>query len=118
VIFTFAVLIPNGKPGCVEPSMIIFEFRDGSSDKRVIVLSDKVFPARLKVIVSITAVPFDLAFITASRKVPGPASALDVTIKVSATAVRQLHRATRRSDRSLFKRIWVQEVRPKNRVRR
>ena len=104
--------MPNAFPGWEVPSITNFDGRV-IVPLIIIVLSNSVVPGRANKMVSITRSPFAVAFSTASRKVPGPVSALEVTVNVSASVVRQLQRATRSRNSGLLRYIWVQGFAPK-----
>src|ERR1700743_53794 len=72
-------------PGWVDASNIKFELTVGKLLKMVIVEFDK-----LNCIMSCVAVPFAAACVKASRKVPGPESALLVTVKTGEKSVKTL----------------------------
>ena len=81
---TRAPLMPKGVPACVVPSIVRLELTAGRAEARVMVLPAWLWSAKLKLIRSGVADPLAAACVKASRKVPGPLSALEVTGKVVA----------------------------------
>src|SRR6202000_47321 len=78
-------------PGWVDASNIKFELTVGKLLKMVIVEFDK-----LNCIMSCVAVPFAAACVKASRKVPGPESALLVTVKTAEKPLQQVNSNNRK----------------------
>ena len=60
--------------------MMIFDVSNGNDVSNMIVRPDIETSAMLKLILSVEVVPFEFALVIASLSVPGPLSALEVTM--------------------------------------
>src|SRR5665213_1559054 len=98
---TLAQLIPNGAPGCDDPSITKLEVTSGNSERSVIVRPLKLRSGRLNRIVSCCEIPLANASVSASRKVPWPESALLVTTNTAGNALNPKKMKQKKSENRL-----------------